>query len=273
MDAAVVPVAVRLPRSIIPMLAWLTQRWDVSASSIAADGVVLMTSGRYLLSQLIENDRLPRQAESCAMVEKLVLQLLEPTAEALTAQSVLKGMSVENLAGQLLMTHLVGLLNPQLASVSVVDPSGELIRTDDESLKIWMPDAVERKIDLLAQQHELTKSDVVRNVLLLHVYGRIRYEQWTQEGSWRPKRKSTKTEALSYREGDALFSRGRAPHDDSPASPGDGRRREFIREYGKSNGDMRVFMPGLLKRSLQQLADAARIPISEYCRNTLVKVI
>jgi len=271
----IVPVRIELPARLIPQLEWLSERWSLNMATIAADVLVAVTSGRYLLAQLAAHHLQPQQGYRGADTSVLNLQLLKPSLDLLESVAVPNVTDLGQKCGQLVLSHMQGELNHQFVSVALPDPDGEKLRKDDDSLTVHLPDELERKIEVLAEFHELTKSDVMRNCLLLHVYGRIRYELWTAEGSWRPKRKVTKVEALEFMEGQVRFSPERpeyaiaTPQGITLAAP----RNEFIRQHGKSGDGTRVFMPVLLKDRLQDLANSQGQRPSEYCRRTLAALI
>ena len=129
------------------------------------------------------------------------------------------------------------------------------------------------KVQDLSQLHSLTRSDVLRNTLLLKVYGRIRYEQWTSEGHWRPKRKSSQQEAQGFIAGSLKFSPQRTVIPADPPTDASPSRPEFIKLHGKSVEATEVFLPACLKYRLVQLAQAKQQPVSEYCRHLLVAAI
>jgi hypothetical protein len=273
-EGDIVPVCVNLPPRAVPHLEWLSERWTLGMSNIAADLLVAVTSGRYLLAQLAAHNLQPQQEHRLDSAV-LNLQLLKPSVDLLKQALVPNVNDLGHKCGQLILNHLQGVLNPQLVSIALPDTDGEKLRSDDVSLSVHLPEEVERKIELLADSHELTKSDVMRNSFLLHVYGRIRYELWTSDGSWRPKRKATQEDVQAYKDGGIRFSRDRkqmAPMSDLGLEKSFS-RTEFIRDYGKSGDGTRVFMPALLKHRLQDLAAAQRLRISEYCRRTLTTLI
>lgn len=276
-DCEAVPVRINLPVHVVPQLEWLSERWSLNMATIAADVLVAVTSGRYVLAQLAAHHLQPQQGYRGSDVSVLNLQLLKPSLELLEKVAVPNVDDLGHKCGQLVLNHMQGVLNPQLVSVALPDPDGEKLRKDDESLTVHLPDQLERKIEALANFYELTKSDVMRNCLLLHVYGRIRYELWTADGSWRPKRKAAKEDIQAYQAGDALFSPGRPYYDDDEhdetIKPSPARRSEFIRQHGKSGDGARVFMPALLKDRLQSLAKDQGQKPSEYCRRTLAYLI
>lgn len=271
----IVPVRIKLPARLIPQLEWLSERWSLNMATIAADVLVAVTSGRYLLAQLAAHHLQPQQGYRGADTSVLNLQLLKPSLDLLESVAVPNVTDLGQKCGQLVLSHMQGELNHQFVSVALPDPDGEKLRNDDDSLTVHLPDELERKIEVLAEFHELTKSDVMRNCLLLHVYGRIRYELWTAEGSWRPKRKATQEVVQAYVVGDAKFSPERHEYDvvvstwSSQSAP----RNEFIRKHGKAGDGARVFMPSLLKERLQDLAKSQGQRPSEYCRHILATLI
>jgi predicted DNA-binding protein len=270
----IVPVRIHLPARVVAQLEWLSERWTLNMATIAADVLVAVTSGRYLLAQLAAHHLQPQQGYRGSDTSVLNLQLLKPSLDLLEKVAVPTVDDLGHKCGQLVLNHMQGVLNPQLVSVALPDPDGEKLRKDDDSLTVHLPEELERKIEALADFYELTKSDVMRNCLLLHVYGRIRFELWTADGSWRPKRKATKEVVRAYVEGDAIFSRKRPYYgDDEPIKKSPDRRSEFIRKHGKSGDGARVFMPALLKDRLQELANSQGQKPSEYCRRTLVTLI
>jgi hypothetical protein len=273
-DGEVLPLRVNLPARVAPLLGWLSDRWAVPVAGIASDILIAATSGRFLLAQLTGHNLQPDQDAQGAHSTLLSLNLPKPSVALLDKALVPDALDLGQKGCQLVSDHLFGILNPQAVSVALPDPDGEKLRADDSSLTVHLPAELEDKIEKLANYHELTKSDVIRNCLLLHVYGRIRYELWTSEGSWRPKRKALKQEVQAYMEGDARFSRVRPYRggnggSTSTLSP----RGEFIRQHGKSGDGTRVFMPALLRLRLDDLAASQRLRVSEYCRRTLAALI
>lgn len=280
LDAEVAPLSIALPLSAIAQLEWLSTRWSLTMATIAADMLVAVTSGRYLLAQLEFHRLQPQQDTQGPDSAAINVQLLKPTVDLLGRMVVPNVTDLSHKCGQMIMNHLLGVLNPQLVSVALPDPDGEKLRVDEASLTVHLPEELEDKIDKLARTRELTKSDVIRNCLMLHVYGRVRYELWTSEGSWRPKRKSNKEVEEAYKSGNVRFSRSRLHTSDEPiintSSPSVSppRRSDFIRQHGKSGEGTRVHMPALLKQRLEESANVQGIrAVSEYCRRTLALLI
>ena len=133
---------------------------------------------------------------------------------------------------------------------------------------------------------DLTRNDILRDTLLLHAVGRVRYEQWTGQGQWRPRRKAPLEVKRAYESGEILFSRTRADPEEPAGASGDqdtedtstpasaeARRTDFIRAHGKSLNAVRVHLPTWMKQALEELASPAREPTASYCRRLLVAEI
>ncbi|PUE18515.1 hypothetical protein B9Z43_12010 [Limnohabitans sp. MMS-10A-192] len=234
----------------------------------------------YALAQLTAHHLQPQQGTRGLDTSVLNLQLLKPTVDLLEGVAVPNVTDLSQKCGQLVLNHLLGILNPQAVSVALPDVDGAKLRVDDASLTVHLPEELEEKIDELAEYHELTKSDVIRNSLLLYVYGRVRYELWTAEGSWHPKRKATQDISVAYEAGEIRFSHCRPYQGDdlsikkSPPRVLPARRSEFIRQHGKAGEGTRVHMPALLKQRLEEVTKAQGLKaVSEHCRRTLAQLI
>jgi hypothetical protein len=268
-------VPVELPAADEPLVQWLARRWSIEAAEVGAYLIVAATAGRLLLAQLEAYDLFPGQPQpgvhpspGCVMLPKHCAELIAETASTL-------GLRVARHTGNLMHAHIQGKLANPRVTAPAQDDDGAPLRADDTSLKVWLPEGLQSKIDLLADHLELTRSDVIRNALLLHAYGRIRFEAWTEQGGWRPKRKASADETRAYAAGDVRFSPDRSASTGPEAEPETtpGRRVGFIRQHGKSNDGVRVFMPSLLKEKLEGLARVKGLPASEYCRVALVDAI
>ena len=258
------------------MIRWLAERWQSDASTVAADMLVFVSCGRHRLTQLVQHNAQPDQGAPQSGPGTITVRLLAPSLQPLQSMAALHWSGDERATGMLLHEHLIGHIHPQLASLLEIDPDGQMMKHDDDDIKIHLTGSMTANAEELSLAHELTRSDVLRNLLLLHVYGRLRYEQWTSEGSWRPKRKAAAPERAAYLEGQIKFSPARiAPGErderqslrsDEPAKAP---RIEFILKHGKSTDPTRVFLPALLKQRLETLGAAKGLRVSEYCRRVL----
>lgn len=79
LDAQVAPLRIALPLSAVAQLEWLSTRWSLTTATIAADMLVAVTSGRYLLAQLEFHRLQPQQVTQSPDSGALNLQLLKPT--------------------------------------------------------------------------------------------------------------------------------------------------------------------------------------------------
>lgn len=279
-QAAVTTVQFALMPQTSAMISWLAERWQSDESTVMADMLVFVSCGRHRLTQLTQHNAQPDQDASQSSLTTAQVRLLAPCVHKLHSMTELHWCSDERSTGMLLHEHLIGRFNPQLASVSDVDPDGQLLAKDDDDIKIHLTGSMTANAEELALAHELTRSDVLRNLLLLHVYGRLRYEQWTSEGSWRPKRKAAAPERQAYMEGSIKLSRERHSSGEGDADepfgsdePKQAPRTEFILSHGKSTDATRVFLPALLKQRLEALATSKGLRVSEYCRRQLAVLL
>jgi hypothetical protein len=275
-NSRVLVLPIKLPAPAIPLLEWLSVRWDLDVANVAADILVAATSGRHVLAQLTCYGLQPEQAARAPSADVLDLSVLDESARQLKlAASGLKT-SMAQAAGLLILEHLQGKHLQSSTEPALPQPDGEQLKRDDASLSIWLPDGLSAKIGSLAEHHAITKSDVIRNAILLHTAGRIRFEEWTSEESWRPKRRASRDVLKAYIKGDIRFSPerpGAFVGGDGAPQPVVGRRTEFIRQHGKSELATRVFLPVWLKGRLEALAAEAGVPASEHARRVLSTVI
>lgn len=275
-DSEVLVVPIELPAAAVPQIEWLSGRWSLEFASIASDILVAVTSGRYVLAQLTSHRLQPQQAPRVPGAEALSLSLLSESAHRLRLAAARLRTNTAAAGGMLILEHLQGQTLLPLTDPATAKLEGDLPLRDDASLTIWLPEGLHDRIDALAGHQELTKSDIIRNGLLLHAFGRTRFETWTSEGSWRPKRKASSDELQAYSAGEVRFSRERPPPSadgDAAPKPSPGRRADFIRQHGKSEAATRVFLPAWLKGKLEALAGLAGLPASEYGRRVLSTLI
>ena len=273
-SALVVPI--KLPAEAPPLLEWLSDRWGLDVANIASDILVAATSGRYVLAQLTCYGLQPDQAPGAPGADVLNLSLLSESARQLKLAASRLRTNIAEAAGLLILEHLQGKRLQASAEPATPKLDSELLKRDDASLTIWLPEGLDARIGSLAEHHAMTKSDIIRNGLLLYAAGRIRFEEWTAEGSWRPKRKASRDVLQAYAEGDIRFSRERpraSVDGDGTPPPMPGRRTEFIRQHGKSEVATRVFLPAWLKGKLEALASEAGVPASEHGRRALSTLI
>lgn len=183
-DSNVVVVPIELPTAARPLLEWLSDRWGLGVANVSSDILVAATSGRYVLAQLTCYGLQPEQAFGAPGADVLSLSLLSESARQLKLAASRLRTNVALAAGLLILEHLQGKCLPASTEPATPRLDSELLKRDDASLTIWLPEGLDARIGSLAEHHAMTKSDVVRNSLLLYAAGRIRFEEWTSEGSW-----------------------------------------------------------------------------------------
>lgn len=144
--------------------------------------------------------------------------------------------------------------------MSLTPPDGDWsdYNLDDSSTRAWIPEVLDQCLDVLGEHFEQTKSDLARNALVIHVHGRLLFEQLVQSKMWRLRRRVQTDEEEPVRWLNQMTVPGRvAP------------RTAFIKAFGKNSCDLKVWMPKRLKDRLQSLADDADLPLSEYVRRAL----
>jgi hypothetical protein len=138
--------------------------------------------------------------------------------------------------------------------------------SDDVSMKVWLPEEIEQMVGHLAQHFQSTNSDVVRNLLICHLVGRLGYERAVKSNAWRPVRRGRDFEVPSFSRSsgaqDALFPRS------APA-----RRTAFIAAHGKSTEAFRFWLPQPMKSLLSELALAQDLRLSEYVRRVVAEAL
>lgn len=202
---------------------------------------------------------------------------------ALVQRAAISGEAVDCAGSALLRLQLIGRLRPAEVSPRPQPAAAPILTEDDASLALHLPETLMARLAELEDLVDLTRNDILRDTLLLHAVGRVRYEQWTGQGRWRPRRKAPLEVMRGYESGEILFSRTRTDpeepkgasgeHDTEDASApatAEARRSDFIRAHGKSLNAVRVHLPTWMKQALEELASLAREPTASYCRRALV---
>lgn len=154
-------------------------------------------------------------------------------------------------------------------------------QVDDSSLTIWLPEKALSEARLFAEHLDFTVSDLVRNTLFLHLWGRVGYTACLGDERWRQRRRSHESDVrISF-----SIQRVRVPEDDEAIESGldsgtdlrgEGqlpRRVVRIAEHGKSAQACKVWLPAAMKRRLTFLAQDAGLRTSDHCRNVLLRAL
>ncbi len=124
------------------------------------------------------------------------------------------------------------------------------------ALKFWLPEPMERALEYLAGQYQVSLSMMVRILLVDYVYGRyaLLYMQQNQLGLFR-------------RRDGPMFSRAVGP---STVAPSIATRVYRVPELGKNIAPIKVFIAQRLKRDLMVLADHADVLLSRFVREIII---
>ena len=147
------------------------------------------------------------------------------------------------------------------------DPAWADLRENTTELKIWVTPGVLAAADALARQYEHSVTIIVRNALVIHVYGRYAFDRMVLAGALRAPRGYSQGPVVNPKLLKFAQRSGTAdPHYFDPASDPPAAHALDLRKpvYG-----LRVFMPTVLRLELEALAVEAGLPVSQYCREVL----
>jgi len=143
-----------------------------------------------------------------------------------------------------------------------------------EHVKVWLPAPAAYAAAKLAHQYHHSTTIIVRNALIIHVYGRLLFDQLVLNGQLRAPRgyhndivnpkQLVVAELAALRSGEST--------DLAREDPVTHRQLVAVDENsapGPAIVALRVAVPPRLKRDLLALAERAGRPLSEYCRVTL----
>jgi len=148
-------------------------------------------------------------------------------------------------------------------------PSPDVLLNTDASINFWLPESVSQCLEDLQQELDLTRSDIIRNTLFLHLYGRVFYEDSLAQGHW-------KTKWREY-DSDIRFSRtssfgeveeSQVPYTEKPkkeAAP----RTAYVAAYGKSRESIKIWLAPLMREHLELMANENALNLADYVRRTL----
>jgi hypothetical protein len=136
------------------------------------------------------------------------------------------------------------------------------------SLKIWLPDGVLRAAKELAGQYEHSVTLILRNALIIHVYGRLQFDRLVLNGYLRAPR-GYAGEVINPKELNVRRHERHSPVPPEAFRDSDDPPAASALDLRKKIHGARVFMPARLKRDLERLAGQAQLPVSQYCRELL----
>lgn len=150
---------------------------------------------------------------------------------------------------------------------------------DDTFLTVWLPDKAAADLKAFAFHVDLTLSDLLRNTMFLHLWGRTGLERCVLDGRWRKKRRSgALDESIFYSrrlievpdnnakaQPETKWTGEESSQNESP------RRVERIAEHGKSQLAYKFWLPSAMKDLLHLRAQAFGLRDSDYCRDVVLQ--
>lgn len=133
---------------------------------------------------------------------------------------------------------------------------------DDVAVKLWLPEVLDDCLSALSNTFEQSKSDLARNALMIHFYGRYVFEQLVANQLWKLTRRVETAKPIP----ETRYNAQTPTVDVSPIPPP---RQLYIRAFGKNTRDLKVWMPSRLHKEIGKLADQCKKSESEYMRRAL----
>ncbi len=144
-----------------------------------------------------------------------------------------------------------------MTELAVPPGDWEGMNIDDAAVKIWIPEVLDQCLGALGVRFEQSKSDLARNGLMMHVHGRLVFEQLVANRLWKLTRRLERELIIKYSMGGIGITL-----EDDP-------RPAYIKAFGKNTCDLKVWMPVRLKESLRRLGFESGQTASEYMRRAL----
>lgn len=126
--------------------------------------------------------------------------------------------------------------------------------TNAVAIKLWLPQKLVAAIDVLCNQHDASRPDVLRWIFFEHVYGRVEFSHLQRRVAQRPEEPPL----------DVRFSLRQSTFEQRP-------REINAKHLGKATEDLKLFLPTQLKAELSALATRAQQPLSDYLRAVLAR--
>jgi len=144
-------------------------------------------------------------------------------------------------------------------------------------ISVWIAESIRSDMLALANHFSMTISDLIRNALLGHLFGRLGFEKLVKTNLWRPIVRGDNLDlpAFSKRERDSNtepieITLEAKKMDDVQEGLS---RPERIKSIGKSDNAIKVWLPEPMKTALAEHASNAKLPVSQYCRNICLSML
>lgn len=155
---------------------------------------------------------------------------------------------------------------PRLSLPAPLPPDLSVFGTNDVAIKLWLPEKLTLSLDAMSGCQGMSRPDVLRWLLFEHVYGRTALEQLKD---WKRKKDAESAEARQRAAQQPVgFEAKLSPQRADPSE-----RTITARLLGKSVQDIKLWLPSPLKLQLEALAKMEDLPISDYLRKTLVRIL
>ena len=217
--------------------------------------------GRLRVEQVDPIVRRRRHAAHGSRLDSQGLWVPAALFDELSTLAARQGRPVAACAHELLQTELFGSL-PEEAQPDLRAADWQ---ADTASSKVWLPARVEDGLGLLADYLTVARSDVVRNLLLCHLIGRLRYAIAAADGSWTVCRRGTDVDRV-------LFDISENPTAEPPPPPR-APRTAFIAAQGKSVRAFRFFLPLPMKHALHRSAEHVGMRLSHHLRHLVLSAL
>jgi hypothetical protein len=219
--------------------------------------------GRLRVEQVDPIVRRRRHAAHGSRLDSQGLWIPAALFDELSTPAMRQGRPVAESAHEVLWTQLFG----SLPEESQPDLHAADWQADTVSSKVWLPARVEDGLGLLADYLTVARSDVVRNLLLCHLIGRLRYAIAAADGSWTVCRRDTDVDRVLF---DITENPAAEP---PPPPPPRAPRTAFIAAQGKSVRAFRFFLPPPMKHALHRSAEHVGMRLSHHLRHLVLSAL
>lgn len=136
------------------------------------------------------------------------------------------------------------------------------------ALKVWLPESTEKQLEEISAFLEISLSDLLRQILFVHLYGRYDFIGYVE----RELHTFKEPEDVHHR---IKFCLDMPWHHFEAEDAADYERKleEWLQSQPpieKQVAATKVFLPERMKADLTALAEKKLIPVSEYCRGVIV---
>lgn len=149
-------------------------------------------------------------------------------------------------------------------------PEAQCFLNTDAAINFWLPESVFDAMGALGKELELTRSDVIRNILFLFLYGRVFYEDCLAHEQW----KARWRDAERF-DGDIMFSRrspvssADQPESNVSKSAEQAPRTAYVAAHGKSVQSIKVWLPSVMREHLEKFNESNSHTLAEMVRRVI----